>query len=884
MNNFNRFFEYNKKPSINCTQLNYIDIITLSTEIERIEEIINQHSLSSSLSSKDNESKNSEVILEVSSSHKNSLTTLEIKTPKTSVSAKNSIDFLLRSLPYGKTIAQFISMTNDEIKKVFISYTNVEKDLYHRINSQILFKKQYKEFNILQITTRLKELHSLLTDIKMLCDYTQLNFLGLKVIFEQFNHLSAITGISNIGVKAFRSIFESPNSDINYVLQFKIIDEGNTICEYLFNKLRKRYNKLNIEKNLKKSMEQVKNESNIVSTDDTSKSSSFLSSISREDITLLTSFEELISKDKAGEKIASRSIKSLNNGFIHKIKNLLLEIDNDNKYRAKFVNLCIFFRYGFKSRLSHKHNSGINLEDESASIQINTLMDEELIIKKFFSNKAIKEYYKLCFDKLTPENKSNISIVLLHYGIFFFFYFFTSLYETELSVQGMMILSLYVGRLFSKIIFGFLLYNNKTFKLSLLLSFILYSIGFLLTYFHNENSQLEESIIKRNALLIISRFIIGMANANTINSKYIITYLPRALLKLHILKYNYYRYIFTSIGLLMYVLFKFLKPNNYIIKNYSNDQIKDLLCVIISLVIFTCFFLKFKDPQNKYFSMFSSDGISSSISGLEQISVGKRKKISGRETKMIEEANNQLLKENTNSSFNDINYIQMLMCKLIKKEKRNICGYLSSCFYAIMFSLITSFFSNIFLFVLLSLFAPTDYSFLSFALGYLSIIIVIFLSHQQYSICNWKRQIEISLMILLLIEIVLFGGLLILIYLDIKNYLIILPIISILVYGNVMIELQANKVLSKLFPQNWVNFGINCSLFIELTECIVKGTFCGFIFLFDEMINYKMSISLFYLLTGGILFIAFNIAMFLIFGRSIEIKALARSMKKTYYI
>ena len=882
MNNFNRFFEYNKKPSINCTQLNYIDIITLSTEIERIEEIINQHSLSSSLSSKDNESNNSEVILEVSSSHKNSLTTLEIITPKTSVSAKNSIDFLLRSLPYGKTIAQFISMTNDEIKKVFISYTNVEKDLYHRINSQILFKKQYKEFNILQITTRLKELHSLLTDIKMLCDYTQLNFIGLKVIFEQFNQLSTITGISNIGMKAFRSIFESPNSDINYVLQFKIIDEGNTICEYLFNKLKKRYNKLNIEKNLKKSMEQIKNESNVVSTDDTSKSSSFLSSISREDITLLASFEELISKDKAGEKIASKSIKSINSGFIHKIKNLLLEIDNDNKYRAKFTNLCIFFRYGFKSRLSHKHNSGINLEDESASIQINTLMDEELIIKKFFSSEAIKEYYKICFDKLTPENRCNISIALIHYGIFFFFYFFAVLYETDLSVQGMMILSLYVGRLFSKIIFGFLLYNNKTFKFSLLFSFVLYSIGFLLTYFHKENT--EETIIKRNALLIISRFIIGIASANTINSKYIITYLPRALLKLHILKYNYYRYIFTSIGLLMYVLFKCLKPNNYIIKNYSNAQIKDLLCVIISLVMFTCFFLKFKDPQNKYFSMFSSDGMSSSISGLEKISVGKRKKISGRETKMIEEANDQLLKENTNSSFNDINYIQMLMCKLIKKEKRNICGYLSSCFYAILFCLITSFFSNIFLFILLSLFAPMEYSLLSFALSYLAIIIILFLSNQHYTICKWTIQIDISLMILLLVEIVLFGGLLVLKYLDINNYLIILPIISIAVYGNAMIELQANKVLSKLFPQNWVNFGINCSLFIELTECIVKGTFCGFIFLFDEMINYKMSISLFYLLIGGILFIAFNITMFLIFGRTIEIKAVARSIKKTYYI
>ena len=99
-----------------------------------------------------------------------------------------------------------------------------------------------------------------------------------------------------------------------------------------------------------------------------------------------------------------------------------------------------------------------------------------------------------------------------------------------------------------------------------------------------------------------------------------------------------------------------------------------------------------------------------------------------------------------------------------------------------------------------------------------------------------------------------------------------------------MIELQANKVLSKLFPQNWVNFGINCSLFIELTECIVKGTFCGFLFLFEEKIKNQMSIRIFYLLTGGILFIAFNIAMFLIFGRSIEIKALARSMKKTYYI
>ena len=70
-------------------------------------------------------------------------------------------------------------------------------------------------------------------------------------------------------------------------------------------------------------------------------------SVTREDITLMASFEEVIKKDEQGEKIASKQIKSLTNSFIRKIEKLLVKIDNNYNIRAKYINLCIFLRYGF---------------------------------------------------------------------------------------------------------------------------------------------------------------------------------------------------------------------------------------------------------------------------------------------------------------------------------------------------------------------------------------------------------------------------------------------------------------------------------------------------------------------------------------------------------
>ena len=366
MNKFVEYFESRKLDKISTITLDYIDLKLIVNEIEKINEMINQLSHPSRNTSHCEvppDQENTEILLDPSP--KAEPTNFEISTPKTlSISIKNEIEILFSTTSYGIHIKDLVSQINNEIKKVFITYTKIERDLYVRINSQIVFKNNYKQFNILQLTTRIKELHDILSDVKSLCDFVALNNDCLRHIFSYLDEICPLIHVSNLSLKLFRNHFEIPNSDLNYMLHHKIVDESSAIGYYLFKKLKKIYEKVDVAKNLKDSMNIVKNQSDEVTTD-TEKSMSL--SVTREDITLMASFEEVIKKDEQGEKIASKQIKSLTNSFIRKIEKLLVKIDNNYNIRAKYINLCIFLRYGFKNKLAHTQNIGINLEDDNAS-------------------------------------------------------------------------------------------------------------------------------------------------------------------------------------------------------------------------------------------------------------------------------------------------------------------------------------------------------------------------------------------------------------------------------------------------------------------------------------------------------------------------------------
>lgn len=885
MNKYLEFFQSRKIDKISTITLDYIDLKLIINEIGKINEMINQLSHSSLNTSNFDppfNQENTENLLD--SSPKTEPSKFEVSTPKTlSISIKNEVEILFSTTTYGIHIKNLASQINSEIKKVFITYTKVERDLYIRINSQIVFKNNYKQFNILQLTTRIKELHGILSDVKSLCDFVALNNDCLRHIFSYLDEIGPLIHVSNLSLKLFRNHFEFPNSDLNYILHHKIVDESSLICYYLFKKLKKIYEKVDVAKNLKDSMSILKNQSN-EPTSDTEKSLS----VTREDITLMASFEEVIKKDKHGEKIATRQIKNLTNSFIRKIEKLIVKIDNNYNIRAKFINLCIFLRYGFKNKLAHMQNIGINLEDDNTSLQINTLIDEELVIKKFFSKNAINEYYKICDYKLSVSNKNNLRIVMIHHTLFYFYFGLNALYylmdpsqsdKIKKNECALLLGLIYFGRLISKILFGFLLVNNKRYHFAILLSLLFYISGFTLSFLVPLDSSTSSNF---HIFLILSRIFIGIGSANTINSKYIITYLPRALLKLYINWYNNCIFLGLACGYFLFYLVSLISFTNLNGFLFSFYQINDILCSSISvLFFFVCLFF-FKDPKNKHFTMLSSDGMSSSIETLDKISVGKRKKITNKETKMIEQANDQLLQESKNSNLSDTNYIQMLICKRIKKEKQNFFGYLSNCYHALISSLLTSFFVNAFLHLTILYFIPHYYSITIFGVSY----VLYFITHNFIS-KQLSKKIKITnrciIIVLLLIELFIFVSLLLFFKFIYDKYpLLYAFFLFVGMISNIAIESISIKIMSVLFPQNWVSCGMNFTLFIEFLEYCVKGGVCiivCFTIDFDEIKNY-----VFYACIAAIGLMVLNIIIFMIFCRELKVLAISRIIKKNYYV
>lgn len=877
MNKFVEYFESRKLDKISTITLDYIDLKLIVNEIEKINEMINQLSHPSRNTSHCEDppdQENTEILLDPSP--KTEPTNFEISTPKTlSISIKNEIEILFSTTSYGIHIKDLVSQINNEIKKVFITYTKIERDLYVRINSQIVFKNNYKQFNILQLTTRIKELHDILSDVKSLCDFVALNNECLRHIFSYLDEICPLIHVSNLSLKLFRNHFEIPNSDLNYILHHKIVDESSAIGYYLFKKLKKIYEKVDVAKNLKASMNIVKNQSDEVTTD-TEKSMSL--SVTREDITLMASFEEVIKKDEQGEKIASKQIKSLTNSFIRKIEKLLVKIDNNYNIRAKYINLCIFLRYGFKNKLAHTQNIGINLEDDNASLQINTLIDEELVIKKFFSKSGINEYYKICDYKLSASNRNNLRIVMVHHTLFYFYFGLNALYYITKKNECALLLGLiYLGRIVSKIFFGFLLVNNKRYHIAILLSLLFYIFGFTLSFLVPFDTSSNFSVF-----LILSRISIGIGSANTINSKYIITYLPRALLKLYINRYNNCIFLGLACGYFLFFLFSLISfdKNGFLFSFY---QINDILCSTISIVFFFVCLFVFKDPKSKHFTMLSSDGVSSSIETLDKISVGKRKKITNKETKMIEQANDQLLQESRNSNLSDTNYIQMLICKIIKKEKQNLFGYLSNCYHALISSLLTAFFVNAFLHLTIFYFITNDYySITIFGISYvLYFIIHNFISKRLSK--KIKTTNRCIIIVLLIIELIIFVSLLLFFRLIFNKFpLLYAFFLFVGMMCNIAIESYSIKIMSVLFPQNWVSCGMNFTLFIELIEYCVKGGVCIIVCFTIDFIDIKDYV--FYACIVAIGLMVISIIIFMTFCWELNIRAISRIIKKNYYV
>ena len=537
-------------------------------------------------------------------------------------SFKHSLNRFLRNNE-NKDIRALYDSILKEIKKIYYGYTHVEQKMYSKINQFIKFKDEENN-TPLEIISKLKEIEETLKEtIKFVEVYLYLNFKYLKVIFRKIdNKLYQKIGVKSVSLYFLLDIFELPNNELSYILMFKIIDEVSCILKYITD---------NLSETLKKENTKSKNNLN-----------NFINNNNKKD-----SQSNLLESQLFNSSIAVDAINKVNDQYVKKIYGLLNKLDRFNFFRAKYYNKYLYTRGDFEidtNRYLYKSNT---LDDNNEEyLQINTLMDEELIISKFLGRTLINEFLNFFEAQLIDNFRRNKKLIYLHsiqYNIIsvLIIYSFSNYYQGFIEAPFF-----YIGRLIGKFFFNHLIKNRFKMKLLLLISNFISIISLIIIILDNY----ENNYIWLNC---ISKLIIGVCYYKNIETIFIFNYTPKLLIKRNIKKYFRIKYLSIALGFFLLTCCSHLQ-------SLFNNQIKiDLIFAsVISLIILIINFLFFKEPKLE------------DIINLELTEHDNKKKI---DNKAIEEENiinNTLIEDKLNSSDNITN-ISYGKVKIISLKERN---------------------------------------------------------------------------------------------------------------------------------------------------------------------------------------------------------------------
>ena len=492
----------------------------------------------------------------------NTTLTKRAKFPCYDGSFKNDIQKFLSS-EQNRDLNKLYDIIIREIQKVYLGYTHIESKLYNNINQFIRFNDD-NTTTPMQIVSKLKEIEGTLLDtIKFIESYLYQNYIILSKIFKKIdNKLSNKYEVESISLFFLLNIFDLPNNELSYMLMFKIIDEVSCVLKYITEQLD--------EKITSKKPKNTDYNNSDCNTDN--------------EACLLDEKSNLNSK-------TYEAISNMRNGFISKINKLLNDIDSYSFFRAKYYNKYIYTKGNYEVDTNLFLYKIIEDNDDNNNeefLPINSLMDEEVIINKFISKTLVNKFLNFFKSQLPPSFKTNEKLIFLHliqYNIIsiFVIYWYRNYYYGFLDVS-----IFYAGRISSKIFFNKLIKKRKKTKTLLIISnFIL-----ILSLFIN---LIEIDQTYNKFIFYLSRFLMGLSFSKNIDTKFILNYVPKLLVKKEIKKYYSIYYLSLCLGFFLIsifnYIFSFLVQKNESIANKLADKeldannIGEILCGIMSVII-----------------------------------------------------------------------------------------------------------------------------------------------------------------------------------------------------------------------------------------------------------------------------------------------------------
>ena len=734
---------------------------------------------------------------------------------------------------------QFEDSLDKDIKKVYIFFSNKERTLYKKINKLLHMKEEYGNFELGDYLEQYKELNDLSILSLNISEFIYYNLKAVMKILKKYDKKVIGPDFKHFHIKTnyIQAKLEEQNSDILYLIKFKMIDEINLISETLIHHLKEQF-KLN------------KDKLNINSQND-------LENKLIDEIPEINQAETLI---KQNHETIKKNIKKI------------------DKISAKITTL--FLPWKNYLRISSDLSSKLLqiTKENSMNESLNTL------VKRSISETII----------FSKESKYNILIILTHGFLYMYSYSviipaYASIFKTIDKTLKEKPLFNYWGLLMMMAPIGSLISNcyetsffRKTTKKPIIISCLGLMIGNVLYGFTPK--------IESYFLLFSCRFIIGLFNLRTHNKMYIVNFLLRK-------DISYYLTIFHTLSMIglgfgFFVNSVLIKKN----KDKDNKQILNNLSIgplsagFLSLCLLILSTLLFTEAYSKYFNMTSlhmpSEGILNE-NGDNDENFGEANNIDGENIKnevrkqsvLLKGINEQLGNVNRISSFDDTNLVVKSVYELTKQEEGSL-NYLFNSFVIYLLIIFTTKFINETIYLNAILFNDEDEqdnliktSFkIPTALGFscfISLIIELSLSCKDIFIS------EKHLLIILLFILTLINALLILLeHLNIDYFYYF---ISISVVSNLTQKYAAHLFLY-IIPENYHLCKIHGNVVINVFSMLSMIIPCNIVFLFSKInVTYKYRYIIILTMTS----LSFlTLIFYFIFYPDIRIKAIRRIMKE----
>ena len=822
---------------------------------------------------------------------KDSLNSTEIKRsrfPYYEGSFKDDLEKFLNN-PQNKDLNQLYQIILKEIQKVYLGYIHVENKLYNKINQYIKFSDSNNN-TPMEIISKLKDISKTLEEtIKFIDTYLLQNFKILEKIFKKIDKkLSENFEVESVSLFFLLHIFDLPNNELSYIMMFKIIDEESCVLNYITEVLDN----------------QIKN---VQPKDNNSNNNEYKS----------TDNEAYLMDEKSGLTTESYNIMlNYKNTYISKIKESINIIDSYSLFRAKYYNKYIYTKGNYEVDTNLFLNKIIEDNDDNNNeefLPINSLMDEEVVINKFINKSLVKKFLNNFKSQLSPIFKRDEKLIMLHsiqYNIIsVFVIFWYRKYEYSFLDVGIF----YVGRISSKIFFNSLLKKRKKIKCLLITSNVILILSMIIHLFG-----IGESYYK--FIYFTSRFLIGLSNTKNIETKFILNYVPKLLVRKEIKKYYsiYYLSLFIGFSLVssFNYLFDFIEEQKDDIKtelenkNLDINNAGEIIVMIISFLILIANIIFYKELRihdimkiNDSKKSFESDNskkannnivteneITPSKKGVDDkkdatsiFSYGKAKIISFREknkAKLLEESLKlDVSKKNYEGTNQIFNILQKLIINEIESGKsytnKATQGFILLFTFLYIISSIVIFYNP--LYNIINLENNNNQVTINehnskkkiwiFGIPYLLSFLI-----YQLKLLNFSKDIfvwNIIILIFIIFEIVL-NALFILfdisffknspIFFDNYYFYIFLSLTLLFL---LLIEMSCLKVMIREIPIEKKISSINIDNFLDIYECIVKAaTFIVFYFtiyfsFINQTIYIKYTIEILFVL-GIVIFILFN--------------------------